>query len=355
VNYRTLIIKVMTFLGGIYFFLEFVLPEFIFGFELGKNHDQITRGFIVVGVMALGLGIINLLMVHGSKIGMKRKGWINSLALLSGLFLMMFFTTQEWFATLEDGRDIRRIATLRDFSRVIEQDYSANISDAEHVAFRNNLLVEDLVPLLDVLDQEFAVLQPEIVENGDEAEVTRFESYLQIGRRSIQESRENVTLLPLSVDAVALEINANIALYESLVEVAQARREVLGILHSRSTARLTYNLFFQGLFVSLGSAMFSLLGFYIAAAAYRAFRIKSMESTLMMLAAFIVMLGQIPFGVWFWEALPDIRLWILEVPNAAVARAIKIGAAIAGLVMAFRMWLSIESESFTERKNEPKR
>jgi len=350
VNYRTLIIKVMTFLGGIYFFLEFVLPEVIFGFKFGANHDQITRGFIVVGVMALGLGLINLLMVHGSKIGMKRKGWVNSLALLVGLFLMMFLTTQEWLATLEDGRDVRRIANLRDFARVIEDDYREGVSDAEHVAFRNNLLIEELTPLLTIVDNDFARLQPEIIENGDEAAVTRFESYLQIGRESIQQSRINLALIATTPEAVTPELEENHILFESLAEVAQARREVLGILHSRSTSRLTYNLFFQGLFVALGSAMFSLLGFYIAAAAYRAFRIKTMESTLMMLAAFIVMLGQIPFGVWFWEALPDIRLWILEVPNSAVARAIKIGAAIAGLVMAFRMWLSIESESFTERK-----
>jgi hypothetical protein len=45
--------------------------------------------------------------------------------------------------------------------------------------------------------------------------------------------------------------------------------------------------------------------------------------------------------------LPAVRQWLMEVPNSAAFRAIKIGSAVAGLVMAFRMWLSIESESFS--------
>ncbi|MBN8550913.1 MAG: hypothetical protein J0M12_16490, partial [Deltaproteobacteria bacterium] len=110
-----------------------------------------------------------------------------------------------------------------------------------------------------------------------------------------------------------------------------------------------YDLLYQGFFVSLGAAMFSLLGFYIAAAAYRAFRIKSLESALMMVAAVIVMLGQIPFGLWLWDGFPELRLWLLSVPNSGAFRAIKLGAAVAGLIMAYRMWFSIETESFAER------
>ncbi|RME58194.1 MAG: hypothetical protein D6780_07130, partial [Candidatus Dadabacteria bacterium] len=110
-----------------------------------------------------------------------------------------------------------------------------------------------------------------------------------------------------------------------------------------------YDLLYLGLFVPLGSAMFSLLAVYIAAAAYRAFRIKNVETVLMMTTAVIVMLGQIPFGIWIYKDLPLVRAWLLEVPNSAAFRAIKIGAAVAGLVMALRMWLSIESEGFTKK------
>ena len=96
--------------------------------------------------------------------------------------------------------------------------------------------------------------------------------------------------------------------------------------------------------------MFSLLGFYIAAAAYRAFRISSFEALLMMSAAVIVMLGQIPFGALISEYFPELRLWLLKFPSAGAFRAIKIGALIAGLGMAFRMWFSIESSSFVKEQ-----
>ena len=95
--------------------------------------------------------------------------------------------------------------------------------------------------------------------------------------------------------------------------------------------------------VPLGSAMFSLLAFYIVTAAYRSLRIRSLEALVMMIPALIVMLGQIPHGpLYVSESLPDIRRWLLENLNTAAFRAIFFGSAIAGLAMAIRMWLSLE-------------
>jgi hypothetical protein len=100
--------------------------------------------------------------------------------------------------------------------------------------------------------------------------------------------------------------------------------------------------------------MFALLGVYIGAAAYRAFRVRSLESGLMMATAVLVMLGQISFGesqaARAGVSLQDIRQWLLEVPNSAAFRAIRLGAGVAGLMLAIRMWLSIESISFSSRE-----
>ena len=55
-------------------------------------------------------------------------------------------------------------------------------------------------------------------------------------------------------------------------------------------------LVFTGMYNTLNSTMFSIVAFYIVSAAYRAFRIRSIESTVLLLSAFLIMLGQVAIG-----------------------------------------------------------
>ena len=128
-----------------------------------------------------------------------------------------------------------------------------------------------------------------------------------------------------ATDGAPVDVAANTGTARALRRLAESWLNLRNLEYEHSTPKHVYRLLFEGLFVALGSAMFSLLGFYIAAAAYRAFRVRSAESSLMMIAAVLVMLGQIPFGVWIWSGLPDVRLWLLEVPNSAAFRAITLG------------------------------
>jgi hypothetical protein len=153
--------------------------------------------------------------------------------------------------------------------------------------------------------------------------------------------------------AAALEApdlpGARKAMESSLQEVGQSQEGLKDALQegvNRSTAKGLYKCLFDGLFVSLGAAMFSLLAFYIASAAYRAFRVKSAEALLMMIAALLVMLGQIPFGAYLTPHFPEIRLWVLQVFSTPAFRGIALGAAVAFLAMAMRMWLSLETSAF---------
>jgi hypothetical protein len=96
------------------------------------------------------------------------------------------------------------------------------------------------------------------------------------------------------------------------------------------------------------STMFSLLAFFIASAAFRAFRIRTLEAGLLAAAALIVMLGRVPLGnvmtAWLPETLrlQAIQEWIMEVPQNAAKRAILIGAALGVMATGLRVILGIE-------------
>ena len=114
----------------------------------------------------------------------------------------------------------------------------------------------------------------------------------------------------------------------------------------------------------LQGTMFALLAFFITSAAYRAFRIKTLESTLLLLTACLVMLARVPIGNWLWtgiahlagnvfpgvdgNALARVPVltgptdWILQVPQMAAKRGINFGIALGGIAMSIRIILGIE-------------
>lgn len=87
--------------------------------------------------------------------------------------------------------------------------------------------------------------------------------------------------------------------------------------------------------VNINSSIFSLLAFFIASAAYRAFKARSLESTILLAAGLLVIVGQAPLADLVWPGFGIIRDWILAFPNTAGQRGILIGAALG--ILAFSM------------------
>ncbi|MEK7468963.1 MAG: hypothetical protein AAB074_16430 [Planctomycetota bacterium] len=98
---------------------------------------------------------------------------------------------------------------------------------------------------------------------------------------------------------------------------------------------------FNNTYSPMSATMFSLLGFFIASAAFRAFRARSLEASLLLVTAVIVMLGQVPLGAHIPGA-SSFSAWILGVPLTAAKRALTLGIALGAIATALRIIFGIE-------------
>jgi hypothetical protein len=102
------------------------------------------------------------------------------------------------------------------------------------------------------------------------------------------------------------------------------------------------------LYVPMQATMFSLLAFFIASAAFRAFRIRTFDASLLAVAALVVMIGRVPVGELLTTSLPEpVQLptmanWLLEWPQNAAKRGIAIGAGLGVMATGLRIILGIE-------------
>jgi hypothetical protein len=113
-----------------------------------------------------------------------------------------------------------------------------------------------------------------------------------------------------------------------------------------------FNWLFTYVFNPLDSTLFALLAFFIASAAFRAFRARSPEATLLLVAAIIMMIGRVPLGSMItllprfdqagWYTLADVSQWIFNVPNGAAQRGILFGVVLSQIAISLRIIFGIE-------------
>jgi hypothetical protein len=120
----------------------------------------------------------------------------------------------------------------------------------------------------------------------------------------------------------------------------------------------TYNYLYQ----PLQATMFALLSFFIASAAFRAFRAKNTEATILLVTAFIVLLGRTYAGSFLTDAVTtgeSLNLGLVDIPldglrldkltstimnvfNLAGIRAITIGIAMGIVSTSLKVLLGID-------------
>lgn len=99
---------------------------------------------------------------------------------------------------------------------------------------------------------------------------------------------------------------------------------------------------FRNVVVPLDATMFALLAFFMASAAYRTFRARTPEATVLLLVAVIVMLGRVPIGELFYKHMPQVSEWFMMYPTVAAKRGILFGVALGSIATSLRIILGIE-------------
>ncbi len=99
---------------------------------------------------------------------------------------------------------------------------------------------------------------------------------------------------------------------------------------------------YDNIITPTSGALFGTIALYLTSAAYRVFRMRDREVTLMMIATVLVMLGSAPIGEAIISGWGGAVEWMLDVPVSAVYRGINIGVYIGALSVAMRVILGLE-------------
>lgn len=123
---------------------------------------------------------------------------------------------------------------------------------------------------------------------------------------------------------------------------------VIGLAFTRTNP--TYAYLYSSLYLPTSQAFFGILSFYILSAAYRTFKTRSLDSTVLLLAAIFVMMGNAPATSVIWSGFAPLGGWILDVCTAAGVRGISIGIAIGSVVTALRVLTGRERRHLAGRE-----
>jgi hypothetical protein len=297
--------QLVAFLAGLGMVIAFFVPtEFFKGLEgVFTNWTSIIAGFSSV------LALTSLVIIHGEKISRQEEETPYSVVLL----LVLFVTT---------------------LSGVF---YGVEPVSPEYVVIESPDDVRALVSAAD----EYAA----IATAGTAAREAKLAGLAGTAGRILGTRR--LATLHANLEALAAAIKENRAAKRPDLPPRPAGDAYAGKVVVKVDY---YNLFqwlYEYVYTPLQSTMFSILAFYVASAAYRAFRARTLEGTLLLVAAFLVMIGRVSLGYvlnrWSgWLPFPAIADWIMSVLNSAGQRAIMIGAALGIVSASLRMLLGLE-------------
>lgn len=130
--------------------------------------------------------------------------------------------------------------------------------------------------------------------------------------------------------------------YSAVLYVSMFLTLVVGLWSGGEGQGTAFGWVYDYVLVALQATMFSLLAFFVASAAYRAFRARTPEATVLLAAATLVMLGRVPLGEYLVAGIGQVSDWIMSVPNTAGQRGILIGISLGGIATSIKIIFGIE-------------
>lgn len=119
---------------------------------------------------------------------------------------------------------------------------------------------------------------------------------------------------------------------------------IFGIFITESTSDVRWKWLYNQIIQPMAMTVYSTLMFYLGSAAYRSFRLRNAEATMLLIAAVIMMLGRVPVGrvLLGGDWIVKLSDWMLAYPNAAGMRGVQMGATLGGIATALRVLVGID-------------
>ena len=130
--------------------------------------------------------------------------------------------------------------------------------------------------------------------------------------------------------------------YSAVLYISMLATLVIGFSSGGEGEGTAFGWLYNYILVALQGTMFSVLAFFVASAAYRAFRARSLEATVLLVAGVFVMFGRVPLGEYLVTGVGSISDWIMSVPNTAARRGIIIGISLGGIATSIKIIVGIE-------------
>ena len=91
--------------------------------------------------------------------------------------------------------------------------------------------------------------------------------------------------------------------------------------------------------VPAAATVYAIIGFYVVFAAYRAFRARTIEATILLITGFLTLMWGSSIGHVIWPGIAHVVPWIVDVPNTAAFRGYKIAVAVATVAVGAALFL----------------